>query len=39
MIIIKTLIEVRLQDICDPGTSTNMNGTSVFRPGEIYITY
>lgn len=39
MIVIKTLLEVSLQVICDPGTPTSMNGTSVFSPGEIYITY
>lgn len=39
MFIIKTLIEVSLEDICDPGTPPNMNGTSVFSPGEIFIMY
>lgn len=39
MIIIKTLTDAGLEDICDPGTPANMNGTSVFSPGEIYITF
>lgn len=39
MIVIKTLIEASLQDRCDPETPTNVNGSSVFSPGKIYITY